>query len=205
MKKIVLFCAILTTFSAFSQTQWQKLTATKASDFGLSYSLPKTVLVVDVEYTKTSIKAGQYYRYAEKLLGITNPILQDSDFYFLDKVSMDDTSAPDKTTACMVKFESDLAYIILNAEGVLCAVNTNADSSLVTKIKPLPQNYVVQEAITNSQLSFTEETLASGSTAKMAELVAKQIFRLRESRLDLLTGDADQRLKGGEGIKVVLA
>ncbi|MFZ4456504.1 MAG: DUF4831 family protein [Bacteroidales bacterium] len=205
MKKIVLFCAILITFSAFSQTQWQKLTATKASDFGLSYSLPKTVLVVDVEYTKTSIKAGQYYRYAEKLLGITNPILQDSDFYFLDKVSMDATSAPDKTTGCMVKFESDLPYIILNSEGVLCAVNTNADSALAAKIKPLPQNYVVQEATTNSQLSFTEETLASGSTAKMAELAAKQIFRLRESRLDLLTGDADQRPKDGEGIKVVLA
>jgi hypothetical protein len=205
MKKIVFLFTLLLSLSAFSQTQWQKLSATKASDFGLSYSLPKTVLTFDATYTKTTLIAGQYYRYAEKLLGITNPILQDSTFFSLENIAMQSTSISDKSTACMVKFESDLPYIMLNAAGVLCAVNANADTTLGEKLKPLPQNYVVQEAITNSQLSFTEETLASGSNAKMAELAAKQIFRLRESRLDLLTGDADQRPKDGEGIKVLLA
>jgi hypothetical protein len=204
MRKVILFFAIFSATSLFSQTQWQKLSATKVSDFGLSYTLPKTLLYIDSEIIKTTLKAGPYYRYAEKLLSVKDPIIQDSIYFSLDKVSVGATSVADKNSACMIQLKSELPYIILNAEGVLCAVNTSADSALGAKMKPLPLNTVVQEAIANAQLSLTEETLASGSTAKMAELVAKQIFRLRESRVDLLTGESEQMPKDGEGLKVLI-
>ena len=204
MKKFILLCFVFVALSISAQTPWEKLFPPKPQDFAFSYSLPQTVLYADVEYTKTTLKAGPYYRYAEKLFGITNPILQDSTFYSLDKVSVNVTSTVDKTTSCMTQITLPLPNIILNSEGVICAVNANPDSTLVAKMKPLPINYVVKQAFTNGQLSLTEETLASGSTAKMAEMAAKQIFRLRESRLDLLTGDADQRPKDGAGIKILL-
>ncbi len=206
MKKSLLFCALLTLLPTFAQTQWQKLSATKATDFGLTYNLPKTLLYADIEFTKTELKAAPYYRYAEKLLGVSNPIIQDSVYFSLDKATVYATSTVDRHSASMVRLESKaiVPYIVLNSEGILCAVNGNPDSNLYAKIVPLPSNYIVKQAIANSQLSLTEETLASGSTAKMAEMAAKQIFRLRESRLDLLSGDADQRPKDGEGIKVLL-
>jgi hypothetical protein len=204
MRKIILICTLFYSITLCAQVQWQKLSATKAPDFGLSYSLPKTVLYFDTEYTKTTLKAAPYFRFAEKLLGITDIIAQDSVYYSLGQVSVWSTSEVDKNSACMVLFKSPLPYIVLNDEGILCAVNTNADTTFKEKIKPLPNNYVMVDAVVNSQLALTEETLASGSVTKMANLVAKQIFRLRESRLDLLTGDAEQRPKDGEGIRILL-
>ncbi|MDD2798379.1 MAG: DUF4831 family protein [Bacteroidales bacterium] len=203
MKHLFLLFILFVTLSLSAQTEWQKLSATKASDFGLNYTLPKTIIYIDAEYTKTTLKAGIYYRYAEKLLGIANPILEDSVFFSLDKVDGESTAIADPNSASMVQFKSTIPYLVLNSDGILCAVNCSPDSLTKNAVKPLPQNYVVQEAITNSELSLTEETLASGSTAKMAELAAKQIFRLRESRLDLINGDNDHLPKDGEGLKVI--
>ena len=45
---------------------------------------------------------------------------------------------------------------------------------------------------------FSEELLMAGSTAKQAEVAAKQIYRIRESRMNILTGDADNLPPDGE-------
>lgn len=38
----------------------------------------------------------------------------------------------------------------------------------------------------------------------MAEVAAKQIYRIRESRMDLSTGDSDQKPADGEALKLML-
>ena len=50
---------------------------------------------------------------------------------------------------------------------------------------------------------FSEELLMAGSTAKQAEVAAKQIYRVRESRLNILTGEADNLPPDGEAMKLV--
>lgn len=204
MRKFLLFCLVGLSTSLFSQTTWQKLSATKASDWGLSYSLPKTVFCFDTEYTKTTLIAGQYYKYAERLLGIKEPIRADSVYYTLDKVSILPTATVDKNSASMVQFKSIVPYIVLNEEGILCSVNTLPDTTINYKLKPLPANYLLTQEDFDSHLALSEETLASGSLGKMAEMAAKQIFRIRESRMDLLSGDADSRPKDGAGIQLIL-
>jgi len=204
MKKSIILCGLACSLSAFSQATWQKLSASQSTDHGLSYSLPKTKLVVDVEYTKTTLKAGPYFRYAQNLLGIGNSILEDSETYLLDKITVTPTSVVDKTSACMVQFKSALPYIILSPEGVLSAVNTQPDTTFLTQVPPLPRNSVVEKALENPQLAQSEETLASGSIGKMAEQAAKQIFRIRESRTELLTGEADNAPKDGAGLKLLM-
>ncbi len=204
MKKTIIFCGLICSLSAFSQATWQKLSASQAADFGLSYSLPKTKLVVDVEFTKTTFKAGPYFRYAQNLLGISQSILEDSETYQLDKVSVIPTSVVDKSTTCMVQFKSALPYIVLSPEGVLSAVNTQPDTTFLTQVSPLPRNFIIEQALQNPQLTQSEETLASGSVGKMAEQAAKQIFRIRESRTELLTGEADNAPKDGAGLKLLI-
>ena len=44
----------------------------------------------------------------------------------------------------------------------------------------------------------------AGSTAKQAEVAAKQIYRIRESRMNILTGDADNLPPDGEAMKLVI-
>ena len=51
---------------------------------------------------------------------------------------------------------------------------------------------------------LNEEQLSAGSTAKMAESAAKQIYRIRESRINIATGDVDQLPADGESFKLIM-
>ena len=51
---------------------------------------------------------------------------------------------------------------------------------------------------------MNEETLAAGSTAKMAELTAQDIYEIRESRNLLVRGQADNMPKDGEQLRLML-
>ena len=51
---------------------------------------------------------------------------------------------------------------------------------------------------------LTEEILMSNSSAKMAELVAKEIYSIRESKNALLRGEEDNMPKDGAQLKLML-
>jgi hypothetical protein len=78
----------------------------------------------------------------------------------------------------------------------------NADPELEKSIEP--------EAPTRSELPtdprrfLSEEVLMAGSTAKQAELIAKQILDLRRSRNDILVGEADNMPPDGAAYKLVM-
>lgn len=69
-----------------------------------------------------------------------------------------------------------------------------ANSSLFTLHSSLP----------NPRQYMNEETLAAGSTAKMAELTAQDIYEIRESRNLLVRGQADNMPKDGEQLRLML-
>ena len=52
---------------------------------------------------------------------------------------------------------------------------------------------------------MSEEILAAGSTAKMAELTAQEIYDIRESQNMLTRGQADYMPKDGEQLRLMLA
>ena len=66
MKKGIISLCLLCTISAFAQ-ETTKLTAGKHNEYGLIYSLPKTVFDIEVVATQTIVKAGPYYKYAENI------------------------------------------------------------------------------------------------------------------------------------------
>lgn len=70
MKNIIIIASLLLGMPLMAQTKVVKKNAVKANNFGITYSLPKTSLVVDAEVTKVTCKAGPYYQYAEKYLGV---------------------------------------------------------------------------------------------------------------------------------------
>ena len=52
---------------------------------------------------------------------------------------------------------------------------------------------------------YNEESLMAANTAKKAESVAKQIYRIREARLALVSGEADHLPQDGSSMKQALA
>ena len=79
MKKIcfALVAALCVPGVAMAQ-ETQRLTANKLNEYGLIYSLPVTHLNVEIEAVKTVKKAGPYYKYAKKYLGVGNVVTEDS-------------------------------------------------------------------------------------------------------------------------------
>jgi len=55
-----------------------------------------------------------------------------------------------------------------------------------------------------TQLPLSEETLMATNLAKKAESVAKQIYRIREIRMNLLAGDAEHMPNDGKSMELVL-
>ena len=58
MKNIIIIASLLLGMPLMAQTKVVKKNAVKANNFGITYSLPKTSLVVDAEVTKVTCKAG---------------------------------------------------------------------------------------------------------------------------------------------------
>ena len=196
-------CLLLTTSAGFAQ-ETKRLTADKHNEYGLVFSLPQTHLDLEVVATKTTRKAGPYYQYAEKYLGIPGAITQDSEEWSLTSVKVNPYGVPDPEEEYLMQFKSGSnGYIVLDENGLLLSINTDpvVDSIVPTEPKakkksPLDHNDYAKV--------YSEELLMSASTAKMAEVAAKQLYRIRESRLNLVTGEVDELPADGESFKLVI-
>ena len=204
----ILLLLLFTCVSLPAQTKVIKMSATKSTDYGVEYFLPKTVLTVSVEYSKITRKAGLYAKYAGKFLGLDEKsvISEDLSYYHLDKINVGSKGIPDKKESYLVEFKAKTTapFVYLTEDGLICTINAGYEMP-----EFVPQNVetgnVEKLPAVNVQSLFTEEYLRAGSTLKMAEVAAKQIYKLRESRNDMLTGDAENAPRDGEGMKLVLA
>jgi len=204
MKNLIIIASLLFSFPIMAQTKVVKKNAVKANNFGITYSLPKTSLVVDAEVTKVTCKAGPYYKYAEKYLGVKDAITEDNVYYELGKIGLINKGVPDADNTFIVEFKAGTVapYAYLTEDGLLCSINaeyTPNESALEAARKKNQTPTKVTDASV-----FSEELLMAGSTAKQAEVAAKQIYRIRESRMNILTGDADNLPPDGEAMKLVI-
>lgn len=204
MKHLFLIAGFLLSMPLMAQTKVVKKNAVKANNFGITYSLPKTLLIVDAEVTKVTAKAGPYYQYAEKYLGVKDAVTEDKVYYELGKINLINRGVPDPDNTYIVEFKAGTVapYAYLTEEGLLCAINAEympeeANQETANRKKK------GDEKVTDASV-FSEELLMAGSTAKQAEVAAKQIYRIRESRMNILTGEADNLPPDGEAMKLVI-
>lgn len=203
MKRVFLSLISLASICGFAQ-ETTKITAGKHNDFGLAYTLPTTMADIEINVTKITVKAGPYYQYAEKYLGVQELITEDMEYWEMNGVSIRPVGVSNPEEAYLVKFKSgNPPSMYLSSEGTLLSINTEAPMAAAT-LTPAKKVGKQAASSTPSYAVLTEEQLAAGSTAKMAEMAAKQIYRLRESRLNLVTGDVDQLPADGESFKLIM-
>lgn len=205
MKRYYIGLLSLLLASALPAQNTVKMSAVKSNDFGVSYTLPKTTIIIKADATKTTRKAGEFYEYAERYLNISNPIIQDEILYTINSITATTGAVPDKDKSYLVEFRSGTTapFVTLTKEGLICAINADAQfSPLDESTNPVAEESSKASPNPNSFLS--EETLRAGSKAKQAELVSKQIFLLRETRNNILTGEADNMPPDGNAYKLVM-
>lgn len=204
MKNLITIACLLFSLPLMAQTKVVKKNAVKANNFGITYSLPKTQLIIDAEVTKVTCKAGPYYKYAEKYLGVKDAVTEDKVYYELGKLSLVNKGIPDPDNTYIVEFKSGTVapYAYLTEDGLLCSINAEYTPE-ESELESIKKNGQGPTKVTDASV-FSEELLMAGSTARQAEVAAKQIYRIRESRLNILTGDADNLPPDGEAMKLVI-
>lgn len=201
MKKLIILTGLLLSTSAYSQTE---VTAgvTRGKDFGVTYALPKTEIEIEVKVNKVNYVPGEFAKYADRYLRLTNVSVEPEEYWELVSVKAKSVGVPDKDNVYFVKMKDKTAAPLmeLTEDGIVKSINM----PLSSKKKIPAQALTPAFKIVNPRDFLTEEILMANSTAKMAELVAKEIYSIRESKNALTRGQADNMPKDGEQLKLML-
>ena len=203
MKKflLILFTIHFSLFTALSQTVLNPYQPGVTSE-GAVYFLPKTAISVTLLVEKTSYQPGEFCRYADRFLRVRDVPSEPSVAYRIVSISQQPVAVADTAKRYAVKFDPKTAAsnVRLSDDGVLLAINTEP-------ILPDAVHHFVaapREHLPNPRSFMSEEILSAGSTAKMAELTAQDIYEIRESRNLLVRGQADNMPKDGEQLRLML-
>lgn len=202
MKRILTIATLTFTLStAGAQTSTSSYQPGVTQD-GATYFLPKTAVRIAVKIEKAVYTPGDFAPYAERFLRLNDVSTQPSTTYRIVSIQQTAIGVRDTTKAYSVKFNNKTSAInlALADDGVLLAVNAQpAPHILAAPFKPAPKPTAV-----NPRQFMNEEILAAGSTAKMAQLTAQEIYDIRDSRSQLIKGQADFMPKDGEQMKMML-
>lgn len=173
------------------------------------YYLPKTEVLVEVIYEEQVLQQGPYYQYAERYLGVRDIILENQTKYEIKEVRVRTKNVADVANPYfLTPGKNGINQLCLNKDGVLAGVNmvneglkgsNGSKSSNSSKGSKASSKNVVEHVP-----PFMEEQLLAGSISKVAEGVAKQIYRLREAKMNLITGDVDHFPADGKSMETVL-
>ncbi|MBO4906912.1 MAG: DUF4831 family protein [Bacteroidaceae bacterium] len=169
---------------------------------GVNYFLPKTRLRIALVAEKTIVKPGEYAAYANRYLRLNNVPMETSETWTLKELQVTPYGVPDSTKAFNIKLKpkTSAPFVTLTDEGLLLAINAEAEEE---GLPALPQP-VAAPKLLNGRDYMTQEILAAGSTAKMAQLTAEEIYDIRDSRNALVRGEADNMPKDGAQLRLML-
>ena len=170
---------------------------------GTVYYLPRTELCFTVKIEKTSYTPGEFAVYAEKYMKLNNVGMKPTETYRI--LGLDVSSAGERDTAKFYVLPTDSKHNIqtvdLDDNSVLLAVNAEPKNvKMPVPFKPSPK-----PAPLNPRDYMNEDILSAGSSAKMAELCALEIYDIRDSKSLLNKGQADFMPKDGEQLRIMLS
>lgn len=183
-----------------------KITAGKANEYGLAYTLPSTVLDLYIEAELTSEQPGDFHNYAGRYLGTDNAIHEPSRSAKVKSVTIVPRGIASDADRQLAEFKpGSSAFINLTPDNLPLAINTDevyaAPVPMLPLAQPAPPSPLEGKAASEA---VTADMARSSSLPKKAELAALRIFEIRETRSDLLSGNADNPPADGAAMKLVL-
>lgn len=175
------------------------------SDSIIVYALPQTRLKFKITATKTIKKQGPLFRYSERFIGIRDVVLRDEVSYKIKSIALETVSEADPEHYYQVNFSgnSSAPYIALNEKGCIQSVNAPVKHSEPKIAEEKPSVLPLDTSFRYTP--YLEEQVVVNSTAKMAEEAAHFIYRLRDNRTALVSGELNYYPADGNALTVGLA
>lgn len=119
-------------------------------------------------------------------------------------VSTEGVADPDQRYAVQFKSGTE-PFMLLSPQSVPLSVNTSKTLDTVAPALPESRNAEPTPLQTPAARQVvSEEMMQSQSTAKRAELAASALFGIRQTRADLISGQADQMPPDGKSLQLML-
>ena len=199
MKKMTMILATWLMLTSHVQAQM-----VQENEAAIVYYMPKTELVITLEYDVIKRTPGAFYQYAERYLGTKEVVIESSVSYNLQQMKVDMLTSADTERAYKVTPQKGVntQLLALSEDGRLLGYNIGLDT--LSDSKPNIQNSTCKTQHSTSLMPLLEEHFMATSIAKMAEGAAKMIYRIRETRLNILAGDVEHVPADGEAMRLVL-
>jgi hypothetical protein len=170
---------------------------------GVVYYLPKTALELELTVAERAYTPGELCQFANRYLHLTDVADEAGTTYELQQVKVHSVGVPDPENAYAVKQKdkSLASQVTLTRDGILKAIHASSDETDEANPNDTP---IVTGAVTDPHKFLTEEMLMAGSSYKMADLVAKEIYAIRDSKSSLTRGQADYMPSDGAALQLML-
>ena len=179
------------------------MTTTRSVTARGSRLLPaKTAIRVTVLIEKTTYTPGDFAPYAERFLRLKDVGTEPTTTYRIVSLTQTAIGERDTTKAFAIKFNSKTSAVnVWHRPTTDCCWPSTPSR---WNRGPTPFKAARKPVAVNPRQFMNEEILAAGSTAKMAQLTAQEIYDIRDSRNQLIKGQADFMPKDAEQMRMML-
>jgi len=201
---LIVFNCQLSIFNlSYAQTEVTQ-GVTFGKKFGVTYMLPQTEIKIEAEATRQHYEPGQFSKYAERYLRLRDVKQEAETSWTLDEVKVNIVGVPDPSNIYFVEMKdrTTAPLMELTADGIVRSINLPFTGDKKAEQPQAKQQE--DETLPDPRTFLTEEILMTNSTAKMAELVAREIYSIRESKNALLRGEAENLPKDGAQLQIML-
>ena len=171
---------------------------------GAAYYLPKTAINISISTEKTTYTPGELCQYADRYLRITGISNKADSYHTITSATLTTEGLPDEKKLYHILFMPNTIapMVSLTESGILRAINTVVPEHTAAQTVATP---AATKPTTSVRSYMTEEMLMAGSKAKLAELVAKEIYNIRESKNLIIRGQNEHMPKDAESLQIILS
>ncbi len=189
----------------------------KPTKDGVVYALPRTVIKVEITYKETELLRGPYADYAADYMGITDAVTTSGREYELVDIVVNGSSEPDPDQYYFAEIDEKSSkedrniLISLNQAGIITGVNGGvapkpepagqpkimlygSEGVFSYALNPTKQQKtdtvirVITVDTASAKKRFFKTTINEKPSEQKAREAAEMVARLKESRMNLLTG-----------------
>lgn len=177
-----------------------KSQSVREGELAVVYYTPQTQIVIDIDYESVILHRGIYADFAKKYLGTAEVVKDDDMWYRITNISTHTQTVADHSR--MHKVDSNLP-LTLTDDGILEAYNgVDSRKSRVESQEPRVESQ--EPRVESKVLPLLEEHIVGKTLAEQAQGAAKLIYRIRENRLYLISGEVDKMPTDGRAMELAI-
>lgn len=209
IKKITIGVLAITALAASETTdaqQTRRLTADKHNEYGLVYNLPKTALSVSVTMRRTVNVAGPYRQFAGKYIGASSVVAADKSEWQIIDVRVTPFGIADRESQYLMQLKPGaLTEMTVADDGMLLAINAADAPRTLPDTQTSMSIPALHDVDMDEYLQYVgEDFLSSQSQSRRAQMLAESIMEVRDAKIALTRGTADNTPADGRQLQLML-